>query len=229
MLTDHHCHILPGIDDGADCVETSLAMVSLMRKQGVERIVSTSHFYAHREGSVEHFLEKRDYAYRQLMAAGPAVSDIRLGAEVAIERGISELPGIEKLAFQGTNLILLEFPYKGFEPWMEEELDNVAVKYGLDVIIAHVHRYIDLYTKDDLDNLLHLDAIYQINNEAFGDRKEKKLVKKLIKEGYPLIFGSDAHNMRSRKPNWDLLLKKADGDLIDESDCLLEAHRLSRG
>ena len=228
MLTDHHCHILPGIDDGSDSIETSLAMVSLMREQGVERIVATSHFYAHREGSVAHFLEKRDDAFRRLMAAEPAVRNILLGAEVAIERGLSELPGIEKLAIQGTNLILLEFPYKGYESWMAEELDNVAVKYDLEVIVAHVHRYLELYTKDDLETLLGMNAIFQINNEAFGNRKEKKFVKRLIKEGYPLIFGSDAHNMRSRKPNWDLLLKKADGELIEESDRLLERYRLSR-
>lgn len=226
MLTDHHCHILPGIDDGSDCVETSLAMVRLMAEQGVRRIVATSHFYAHREGSVAHFLEKRDYAYRQLMEAGPAVRDIRLGAEVAIERGISELPDIEKLAFEGTNLILLEFPYRSFEEWMEEELDNIAVKFGLEVIVAHVHRYIELYDKADLEHVLQLNALYQINNEAFGDRKEKKLVKKLIKEGYPLVFGSDAHNMRSRKPNWDLLQKKADRSLIAASDDLLERYGL---
>ncbi len=228
MLTEHHCHILPGIDDGAENLETSLEMVALMHAQGVRRIVSTSHFYAHREGSVAAFLKKREEAYRQLMAAGPAVTDIRLGAEVAVERGISELPGIEKLAFEGTNLIMLEFPYKGYESWMSEELDNIAVKFGLDVIVAHVHRYIDLYSKQDLETLLQTDAIFQINNEAFGDRKEKKLVKRLIKEEYPLIFGSDAHNMRSRKPNWDLLRKKAAPELIRESDHLLDRYRSVR-
>ena len=35
MLTDYHCHILPAIDDGSDCKETSDQMVALMRKQGV--------------------------------------------------------------------------------------------------------------------------------------------------------------------------------------------------
>ena len=224
MLTEHHCHILPGIDDGADSLETSLEMVRLMAAQGVRRIVATPHFYAHREESVNAFLAKRDAAYRALMAAGPAVQDIRLGAEVAVERGLSVLPDLEKLVLADTDLILLEFPYRGFEEWMEEEMYDVAVRYGLTVVVAHIHRYLELFEKEDLEHVLQMDALFQINNEAFDGRKEKKLVKSLIKEGYPLIFGSDAHNMTSRKPNWDLLLKKADDDLIAESDSLLERH-----
>ena len=226
MLTDYHCHILPGVDDGADSVETSIKMIGRMHEQGVRRIVSTSHFYSHREESVRSFLEKRREAFEKVMAAGPAVTDIRLGAEIAIEHGVSETPGLDKLAIEGTDLILMEFPYRKFEEWMEEELDNLLAKYGFTIIIAHVHRYLDLFTEDQLDNLINLDAVLQINNEAFEIRKEKKFVKRLIEDEYPLIFGSDAHNMGSRKPNWDIAKKKLDGYTLEESDRLLDRHRI---
>ena len=225
MLTDHHCHILPGIDDGSDSMETSLAMIRLMKEQGVERIVSTSHFYAHREGSVQAFLEKRNAAYAALMQANPAVKNILLGAEVAVERGIAALPGLQKLAIQGTNCILMEFPYRSYEPWMEAELDDITVKYGLEIVIAHVHRYLAFYSKSDLEKVLGLNAVFQINNEAFEKSKERKLVKRMIKDDYPLIFGSDAHNMRSRKPNWDVLQRRAKADLIADSDRFIERNR----
>ena len=58
-MTEYHCHILPGIDDGAKDVETSLKMIEMMKEQGVDRIVATSHFYAHREKSVAEFIKKR--------------------------------------------------------------------------------------------------------------------------------------------------------------------------
>ncbi len=226
MLTEYHCHILPGIDDGSDSVETSLKMVQRMYDQGVRRIVATSHFYCHREESVDAFLEKREAAFRALMEAGPAVKDIRLGAEIAIEHGVSETPGLQKLAIEGTDLILLEFPYRKFEEWMEEEIDNVIAKYDFTVIVAHVHRYLDYYTEDQMDNLVNLNAILQINNEAFENKKEKKLVKQLIAGGYPLIFGSDAHNLKTRKPNWDLVKKKADPRVVERSDRVLDRHRI---
>lgn len=103
MLTEYHCHILPGIDDGSDSVETSLQMVEMMKAQGVERICATPHFYAHREKSVDDYLQKRQAAFEQIQGQ-TAVTDIHLGAEVAIEHGISELSGIEKLAIIGTRI-----------------------------------------------------------------------------------------------------------------------------
>ncbi len=223
MLTDHHSHILPGIDDGSKSVEMSLEMIQCLHQQGIERIVSTSHFYAHRENDgVEGFLEKRTQAYDKLMQASPAVSNIILGAEVAIERGISELDGIEKLAFQGTDYILLEFPYTGFSDWMIEEIENIAYNYKLTPIIAHLHRYLDDYSKQQMQSILSLDAVIQFNNEVFETWSGKRFLKSVIASGHDFVFGSDTHNMKSRKPNFDLLLRKAKPEWIKRSDALLD-------
>lgn len=221
MLTDYHCHILPGIDDGSKNTEMSVGMVKLMHEQGAERIFATPHFYAHRERSVERFLEKRQQAYEKLMGADPAVKDIRLGSEIAIEHGISELKDIEKLRYQDTDYILLEFPYTSFSGWMIEEIENISCGFGLKPVIAHIHRYLRFFSRADLETALSLDAVYQINNEAFDSFSERRLVKKLIKEDYPLIFGSDSHNLDTRKPNWDRLLKKCSPDVIEKSDSLV--------
>ena len=222
MLTDHHCHILPNIDDGSDSVGTSLQMIKTMKDQGVERIVATSHFYAHREKSVSSFIEKRKNAYDKLVQADPANSEILLGAEVAVEHGISRLEGIEKLCIADTKYILLEFQYAKFSPWMLEEINNIAYDYGLTPILAHIHRYLEYYSKYEIEEVLKTEAVLQFNNEAFESFKEKRFVKSLIKEGYPYVFGSDSHNMKSRKPNWDVLLKKAKSDIIDGIEDIFE-------
>ena len=215
MLTDHHCHILPNIDDGSDSVDTSLQMIKMMKEQGVKRIVSTSHFYAHREKSVNSFIEKRKKAFDELVKADSSNSEILLGAEVAVEHGVSKLDGIEKLCIEGTKYILLEFQYAKFSNWMLEEVNNIAYDYGLVPILAHIHRYLEYYSKSEIEEVLRTEAVFQFNNEAFESFKEKHFVKSLIKEGYPYVFGSDAHNMKSRKPNWDILQKKAKSDMID--------------
>ena len=223
MLTDHHSHILPGIDDGSKSVDMSLEMIKMLRAQGVGRIVSTSHFYAHREqGDVEQFLRKRQYAYESLMAASPAIDNIILGAEVAIEQGISELSGIEKLAYQGTGYILLEFPYTSFGDWMIEEIENITYNFKLTPIIAHLHRYLDDYSKSQIQAVLSLGAVIQFNNEVFETWGGRRFFKSVADAGHTFVFGSDTHNTSTRKPNFDLLLKKAKPELIRRSNRFLD-------
>lgn len=221
-MTEMHCHLLPGIDDGSDSPDTSRKMLEMLREQGLSRIYATPHFYAHRERGVERFLEKRQEAFEKL-----GDKEIMLGAEVAIEHGISELPGIEKLAYQGTNLILLEFPYTKYSSWMETEIFNIAAEYKLKPVIAHIHRYTELFTKEQMEHILGFPAIFQINNEAFSSFGQSRFVKKLIKYELPLIFGSDAHNLSNRKPNWDMICKNRHrAELAENSDKIIDKYRI---
>ena len=208
MFTDYHSHILPEIDDGSKSAEESVQMLEKLSEQGLERVVATPHFYAHREESVESFIKKRKSAYEKLCRKNIPVKEIYLGAEILMESGISECDGIEKLAIEGTNLILLEPPYYDCPKNLTDEIYSISYDYKLKPIIAHIHRYIGLYEKSEIEELLKIDAVFQINNQAFRNFREKHFVKSLIKEGYPLVFGSDCHNMTSRIPDFDVILKK---------------------
>lgn len=219
MMTESHIHILPKIDDGSESVEMSLKLLEMLKEQGIEQIYATPHFYAHREKSVRDFLQKRQKSYEKMGSP----ENIHLGAEIAIEHGISELPDLEKLAFQGTNLILLEFPYTGYSSWMEEEIYNISAEYKLKPVIAHIHRYMDIFSREQMNSVLKMKAIFQVNNETFGSFKQRNFVRKLIKNGYPIIFGSDSHNLLDRKPNWELLRKKVSADILENSEKILEA------
>lgn len=58
------------------------------------------------------------------------------------------------------------------------------------------------------------------------NEREMKLVKLLfvksfIKEEFSYLFGSDAHNLSDRKPNWDLLKKKVRTDVMDGAEVIL--------
>lgn len=224
MRTDYHCHVLPEIDDGAKNTDMSVQMLEMLHGQGVERVTATPHFYAHREKSVRRFLEKRQQSYDELMSCKNPFGELILGAEVAIEHGISELEGIERLAISGTDLILLEFPYGPYAEWMSEEIYNISCEYHLTPVIAHIHRYIGYYTRSEMEHILKTNAVFQINNEAFGSFREKRFVKTLIKSGVPVVFGSDSHNMSGRRPNFDLLAKKAPQECIEASDMMLDKY-----
>ncbi len=225
MLTEYHCHILPGIDDGSENAEMSIKMVEMMHTQGVERICATPHFYAHREKSIADYIKKRQDAFDAIKDK-LSVSDIRLGAEIAVEQGISEMKDIEKLAIDGTNIILLELPYRPYAKWMSEEIYNISAEFGLRIMLAHVHRYLEYYSKEEIETVLSTNAILQLNNEAFSNWHEKRIAKTVLSEHTDFAFGSDAHNISTRKPNWDLLKKKVKEDVISVSDSMLDKYSL---
>ncbi len=203
MYVDYHTHILPKMDDGAKDVDTSLEMIKMLKSQGVDTIVSTSHFYSHRE-SIASFKERRKKRYEEIMERNPEVGNIILGAEVAIEMGLSEKKGLETLRMGDTEYILLELPYAPYSSRIEEEITNIQLGLGLTPIIAHINRYTASYTENQMKSILELSGVvYQINNEVFKSWGGTRFVMNLIKQGYPLIFGSDTHNTDSRKPNFD--------------------------
>ncbi|WP_051536271.1 CpsB/CapC family capsule biosynthesis tyrosine phosphatase [Ruminococcus flavefaciens] len=222
MLTDYHCHILPGIDDGAYDVDTSLAMIETMKEQGVERIIATPHFYAHEERSLTEYLIRREIAYESI-ADFAAVQNIMLGAEIAIEHGISKIHGIDRLAIEDTGNILLELPFRDLEDWMLEEIEAITSEYGLTVILAHVHRYPEYYSAENMERLLKTDAVFQFNNEAFLVERDKALLKQLIDDKKRIVFGSDAHNMGARHPNWDMILEECDPEILEASNNFIAA------
>ena len=108
---------------------------------------------------------------------------------------------------------------------MSEEIYNIAAEFHLQVILAHVHRYLEYYSKSEIQKILSHNVIFQVNNEAFGSWKERRFVKALIAEEKTVVFGSDAHNLENRRPNWDLLTRKCKPEVIVSSDQICEQHK----
>ena len=208
MLTDYHSHFLPAMDDGPEDAWMSIEMLGMWKAQGVDRVIATPHFYPHRE-SIESFLSRRESAFDSL---GMVIRSPRTGqgAEVRVEKGISEVERMRELTLAGSRYILLELPYAPFKEWMTAEIYNLKYNFGLIPVIAHIDRYTQWYAKDDMSQVLSVQgAVLQINNEALFKRSTRKFALKIIRGGLPVIFGSDAHNTGERPPNveaaWKIL------------------------
>lgn len=199
MTVDFHTHILPGIDDGSKDVETSLAMLKSMKSQRVEIVAATPHYYPHRQRPEDFLLKRQD----SLTRLAPYLSDdlpaVILGAEVHIERGVHNLD-LSGLTLGGTELILVEMPYK-HQSWVLDEVYNLSINFGLTPVFAHLDRYLDLYSREAIQEILDFDdKIIQINHNALFHRSTRKKVLNWIMEGIPVIFGSDSHNLDTRPP-----------------------------
>ena len=119
--------------------------------------------------------------------------------------------------------MLLELPFSGYGRWVLDEIHDLKC-VGIVPVLAHIHRYIGIYTKPQLDEILNMDAVFQVNTEAFANFKERRFVKRLIRSGAMIVFGSDAHNLADRKPNWDLLKRNVNAEVIEISGSVFERY-----
>jgi protein-tyrosine phosphatase len=217
------------MDDGAADAATSASMLRMFREQGVERIIATPHFDGQREAP-ETFLNRREQAFSLLKT----VSDefpVLPGAEVLLYRGISEKPFFPSLKMGKSRLILLEPPHGSYRDWIADEIFAVALNWGLVPVIAHVERYLGWYKRGEIEKLLGVEGtVIQLNNSVLRSRSSRNFAFDLIESGFPVVFGSDAHGIRTRPPDFDgtldVLKKGLTSDayqlLIRQNEKLLE-------
>lgn len=222
-LVETHCHIMPGVDDGAPDIETSLAMIEKLQRQGAKKIILTPHYYSDNI-SLDDFLRRRDKAFNELLRELPSGSPMLIpAAEVYISRYLFNNPNIDELKIAGSNYILIEHPFSSsFSENTYDRLMNMYCDYGAKPILAHIERYPALM--DDpykLEDYINMGCLTQVNISSFvnSHRSVKKKLIKLLNTGHIHLIGSDCHNLSSRAPEYESgikeIIKKSGQEAVD--------------
>lgn len=199
MKVDCHCHILPGLDDGAKTLEDSVFLAGKLVEWGYERAICTSH---------------SSYLYRNTPATVTAACEL-LRTEL-VKRGINLelIPSMEYrlipetwpdvtyndwlLPWEG-NHILIELPIN--DPTRMENIDPLSqarwlIEKGYQPVLAHPERYLYLRT-DDYAAFKEADIQFQRNlgsiEGMYGD-EVKARAEALQSNGMYDWLGSDLHN-----------------------------------
>lgn len=214
-MIDFHSHILPAVDDGAKDVSTSLEMLKRAAQDGIDTVVSTSHAYIGDESDIDEFVVRRNSAYDELQKAmaadGGKFPEIRLGAELHLKQYVGKYESVSRLAVQGTDYILLEMPYSGWNQELYESIYNIKL-LGLKPVMAHIERYMRYHK--EFGHLKSLDVLFQVNADSFTHKPMRKTMLELFYDGYAHILGSDMHNLderRNRIKDADTVLKERFG------------------
>lgn len=230
-MTDFHCHILPGIDDGARDVETSLALLEMEKAQGVDRIVFTPHFRCD-DCTLEEFLEARDQAYKLLLESMP--DDLKewftfkLGAEVYFSPTLSKID-LSKLCFEGTSYMLVELPFTSdIRPAFLDEILYTISSRGITPIIAHVERY--PYILSDPTQIYDwVMAGYLVQTNAKTVVSGDKMIKKLLSWGLVQLVSSDTHSLHRRPPMMAEAFERLGDDIKQNGDDVFENYEIDIG
>ena len=202
-LYDIHCHILPGVDDGAKNMDIALALIEKEIEAGVETIILTPHF---RKEMFEPDMEDIWNAYDELLYE-TRYKNIRLylGCEFHANMEMVEtLDNDLRPTLADSRYVLTEFAHNSTRAFMKERADALLMS-GYRPIIAHIERY--RATRKDFDlieDLIEMGCEVQVNADAIIGRDglgAQRFCKKLMQEDMLHYVGRDTHNLRGRAPH----------------------------
>ncbi|MES2882032.1 MAG: CpsB/CapC family capsule biosynthesis tyrosine phosphatase [Bacteroidota bacterium] len=197
LHADMHSHLIPGIDDGVQDVQSSLAMVKGLQDLGFQKIITTPHvlgeIYPNTPETILPGLEK----VRTAASTAGMIVNIHAAAEYFIDDHFQDLllRKIPLLPISG-NMVLVEFsmltaPMDLYDVIFEMQLQNYQP------VIAHPERYIYLNRKKEFyDDLKNADCYFQLNllslTGHYGTAVQE-LAEYLIKMNYYNLAGTDLH------------------------------------
>ncbi len=203
-MLDIHSHILPGIDDGAYDIDTTLEMLALAADSGVDGIVATSH--CNIPGVYD------NYADAQLFKLWSRVDEARhrAGIKIRMYRGMEifateELPRLLKehrvWTLNGTRYFLTEFSFDE-DPDFCSRILRECKTLGYQPIVAHPERYYFVQADPSIAYEWCTAGFgLQINKGSllgrFGEA-ERELGLALLDHGLAACVASDAHSVNHR-------------------------------
>ena len=201
-LYDMHCHIIPGVDDGAKTLHDSMEILKNERAQGVENIILTPHFRMNMFETSRDVVEKN---YRVLVEkAREEFPEIKfyLGCEFHSNHDMMDMLRAEpRFRMCGTRYVLLEFSSSHDTGYIRNRAYTL-ISSGFTPVIAHGERYSPVYRHIDFaEELCDMGAMLQLNAnsvlglDGFG---MKMFCRKMLKRGLVSFIGSDAHNTSDR-------------------------------
>ena len=203
MPVDLHTHILPGVDDGAYCIDDAIEMARMAVNSGINMLVATPHYRYYGHDNQAQILD----AYERLVDA-LLYNQIPLQLELATEIWVSEndCPAITpKMTYPNTNWFLVEFSVDAHPKTMNEILQRYA-DAGFLPVIAHPERYLALQD----DPIIARDWVekgwgVQLNRDSllglFGPNCYW-CADFMLRQGWANLIASDAHWVNQRNTDW---------------------------
>jgi protein-tyrosine phosphatase len=199
-MIDLHCHVLPGLDDGAVDLDDAVAMAHQAQADGIAAICATPHIRHDHDVRIAELPGRVAELQQAVRDAGCPVR-ILPGGEVAA----TALDGLERHELSAVTLggagrwVLLE-PAPG--P-LDDHLDEAVAKLhalGLHAIVAHPERHAGPDLVPRLRRLASAGALVQATAAFLTDDDAGPAMAGLARQGLIHVLGSDSHSSRAGRP-----------------------------
>jgi len=198
-MIDTHIHMIPGVDDGAKDLETSVQMMHMAMNEGVNEMILTPHFNMpayHNQKVDKQYQLLKEYIVREKIDF-----KLHLGNEIYLsEESMAGIDQGKAHTMGDSRYLLIELPYYHYYPFHESMLFELQEK-GYKIVLAHVERYEIFSKKPEKFAYLSKNGIYgQLTSRYIMEGKTRKKALKWIETGLIQIVASDAHDMIKRPP-----------------------------
>ena len=203
-MVDIHSHILWGLDDGAETLEESLAMLKLAAESGTSDIVATPHAnsrYRYETTVVQQKIE-------EVSAGVSGKPRIHRGCDfhLSFENVQDAMENPAKYVINGGPYLLVEFPNSPLAG-MRRVL-SMLLDCGLVPIMTHPERNTHLrQINQDFLEWIQMGCLVQVTAQSllgrFGKQSEESAWE-MVRRGLVHFVASDAHDVTDRPPRLDL-------------------------
>jgi len=235
-MIDLHCHMLPGIDDGAPNREVALAMARCAVKDGITTVACTPHIYPGMYENTKEGIQRAIDAFRQVLAEEGIALQLVIGADTHLAPDLVGSIRAERVAtLNNTRYLLLEPPHHSVPPRFQEEVFAIRAN-GIIPVITHPERLSWIESHYPVfEKLVQAGAWMQITAGSLTGRFGKRPQywgEKMLDEGMVHILATDSHHIDQRPPllaegreaaakrlgeeeSWNLVLHRPAGILND--------------
>lgn len=203
-FVDIHTHILPGVDDGAQEMDTALEMVHLAYENGTRVLFLTPHYRGKFKANTPEYLRESFQSFEQAVYKQFPQMQLILGQEVHYQTDIPERLSVNRvLTIDDSEYVLLEFRGNSLRAEIVRGVTDLS-RCGYTPIIAHAERY-EIFRKDFslVDEVLSHGALIQLNADSVMGTHGffvKHFCHKVLKRENAHFIASDAHDTDMRIP-----------------------------
>lgn len=193
-MTDRHCHILFGVDDGIRTLEDSLSVLAYDEEVGIKEVWCTPHIMQDVPNTTERLRER----FAQLQEAYNGPIKLHLAAEYMLDELFLERFNADDLLTMEDDMVLVETSTWNPPADMTGTLRKIQ-KAGFHPLLAHPERYRYL-NEAGYERLYKMGVHFQLNAGSlvgyYGETAMKK-AHDLLSKGWYTCVGSDCHRLRS--------------------------------
>jgi protein-tyrosine phosphatase len=206
IMVDMHSHVLPGIDDGAQTTEESIALIKEMMALGIKKIIATPHVMADYYKNTPETINSALRTLKTELKKEKIDIVVEAAAEHYFDETFEDRIDNGRLMTMGDNYVLFEFSFISKPPNVIPIIQKLK-EHGYKPILAHPERYpyMDI---EQFRALREWGLSFQLNTislTGYYGKDAKKLAETLVDLQMVDFISSDMHHLKHAEALKDAL------------------------